>query len=75
MNRTNIMRIRFDFSRNFDWYILNKIHSIYYKIVGKVCMNQSFILIDNDVKIGDIVTFFGKKVSKNEFYILHTPSL
>ena len=44
-NRTNIMRIRFDFSRNFDWYILNKIHSIYYKIVGKISIgfNRFFL--------------------------------
>ena len=45
MYRTNIMRIRFDFSRNFDWYILNKIHSIYYKIVGKISIgfNRFFL--------------------------------
>ena len=30
-------------------------------------MNQMFILIDDEVKKGDIVTIFGKNISKSDF--------
>ena len=43
------------------------INNKYYKIVGRICMNQMFILIDDDVKKGDIVNIFGKNISKSDF--------
>lgn len=43
------------------------INNKYYKVVGKVCMNQMFILIDNTVNIDDDVIIFGKNMSKSEF--------
>lgn len=43
------------------------INNKFYKIIGRLCMNQMFILINDDVKVGDIVTIFGKNISKSEF--------
>lgn len=39
----------------------------FYSVVGRCCMDQSFILIDEDVSIGDEVEFFGNKISEDEF--------
>ena len=38
-----------------------------YKLIGKTCMDQCFILIDEFIKIGDKVEFIGKNIDKNEF--------
>lgn len=38
-----------------------------YKVVGKICMNHSFIKIDDKVSIGDMVEFLGKNISIYEF--------
>lgn len=38
-----------------------------YKVVGRVCMNQMYILIDNSIKIGDNVEIIGKNIDINEF--------
>ena len=38
-----------------------------YKLVGKVCMDQSFILIDDSVKIGDKVEFIGNNIDMSKF--------
>jgi alanine racemase len=43
------------------------INDKYYKIVGKICMNHMFIVIDSNVKIGDFVTIYGKNIPKSEF--------
>lgn len=43
------------------------INNKYHKIVGRICMNQMFILIDCSVKIGDKVIIFGENITKNEF--------
>ena len=47
-----------------------KINGNYYQCVGKCCMDQSFIIIDNNVKIGDKVEFFGREILEEEF-LLH----
>lgn len=43
------------------------IGSRYYSVVGKCCMDQCFILIDNNVKIEDEVEFFGNNIGEDEF--------
>jgi alanine racemase len=37
------------------------------KVVGKVCMNHIYIACDFDVRIGDIVEFYGDNLKKEEF--------
>lgn len=44
-------------------YIKNQ----YYSVVGRCCMDQCFILIDEKVQIGDEVEFFGKNISEDQF--------
>ncbi|MDE6584419.1 MAG: alanine racemase [Anaeroplasmataceae bacterium] len=39
----------------------------FYSVVGRCCMDHSFILIDENVSIGDEVEFFGNKISEDEF--------
>ena len=38
-----------------------------YKLVGKVCMDQCFLLIDDSIKIGDKVEFIGEKIDISIF--------
>lgn len=38
-----------------------------YKVVGKLCMNHMFVLINSNVKIADIVEIIGKNISIDEF--------
>lgn len=45
------------------------INGRYYNVVGKVCMDQCFILIDSFVDIDDEVEFFGTKISEDEFIL------
>ena len=45
------------------------INNNYYFCVGKCCMDHSFIMIDESVKLGDEVEFFGNKISEDEFVI------
>lgn len=40
-----------------------------YKVIGKCCMDQCFILLDDKVKIGDEVEFYGSNISENEFML------
>ena len=51
--------------RNYNGRVV--INNKYYKIVGKICMNHMFIIVDCDVKIGDFVTIFGENLPKSEF--------
>lgn len=44
-----------------------QINGYYYQVVGRCCMDQCFILIDEQVKIGDEVEFFGKNITEDEF--------
>ncbi|MDE6407746.1 MAG: alanine racemase [Anaeroplasmataceae bacterium] len=44
-----------------------QINNKYYSVVGRCCMDQSFILIDEDVHIEDEVEFFGKTISEDQF--------
>lgn len=39
----------------------------FYKCVGKCCMDQSFILIDEKVSLGDEVEFFGNHIDEHSF--------
>ena len=39
----------------------------FYSCVGRCCMDQCFILVDEGVKLGDEVEFFGKTISEDEF--------
>lgn len=43
------------------------INNNYYNLVGRVCMNHSFVVIDNKVKIGDLVEYFGKNIKHEDF--------
>lgn len=43
------------------------IHNKLYQCVGRSCMDQCFILIDEQVSIGDEVEFFGKTISEEYF--------
>ena len=43
------------------------INGRYYRVVGKVCMDQCFVLIDDFVSLGDEVEFFGINISEDEF--------
>lgn len=43
------------------------IRNQYYQVVGRCCMDQCFIVIDERVKIGDKVEFFGSMISEEEF--------
>ncbi|MDE7161979.1 MAG: alanine racemase [Anaeroplasmataceae bacterium] len=38
-----------------------------YSVIGRCCMDQCFILIDDSVQIGDEVEFFGKQLSEDQF--------
>lgn len=40
-----------------------------YYVVGKTCMDQTFILVDETIKIGDKVEFIGKNIDINEFLL------
>lgn len=50
------------------------INDNYYQCVGKCCMDQCFILIDDKVKIGDEVEFFGDKINEDEFIVQNSMS-
>ncbi|MDE6945596.1 MAG: alanine racemase [Anaeroplasmataceae bacterium] len=39
----------------------------FYSVVGRCCMDHCFILIDDHVKIGDEVEFFGNTIAEDEF--------
>ena len=43
------------------------INDKYYELIGKTCMDQCFIKIDSNVKIGDNVEFIGKNISLEVF--------
>lgn len=43
------------------------INDLNYKVIGKVCMDHCFILIDDMVKLYDRVEFFGNKIRENDF--------
>lgn len=45
------------------------INKLEYKVIGNCCMNHCFIKIDEKVKIGDGVKFFGIDLEINEFLI------
>ncbi|MCI5583510.1 MAG: alanine racemase [Anaeroplasma sp.] len=38
-----------------------------YRVIGKVCMNQLFVLADDSFIIDQYVEFFGRNIEKNEF--------
>lgn len=42
-------------------------HGKRFRVIGKVCMNQLFVLVDSSIKIGDIVEFYGQNITKEEF--------
>lgn len=44
-----------------------QIKNKYYSVVGRCCMDQCFILVDEDVHIEDEVEFFGKTISEDQF--------
>lgn len=44
-----------------------RIKNTYYSVVGRCCMDQCFILIDDKVEIGDEVEFFGRTIPEEEF--------
>ncbi len=44
-----------------------QIQNKFYSVIGRCCMDHSFILIDDTVKIGDEVEFFGKTISEEQF--------
>ena len=50
---------------NFNGFVCIK--NIKYRIVGKVCMNHSFAIIDDNVYIGDIAEFFGDNINIFDF--------
>ncbi len=41
-----------------------------YKVIGRICMNHTFVYIDDNVKVGDLMEFYGKNIPLNEF-LLH----
>ena len=43
------------------------IRAKYFSVVGRCCMDQCFILIDDSVGIGDEVEFFGKTIPEDQF--------
>lgn len=45
------------------------INGRYYCVVGKVCMDQCFVLVDDFVSLGDEVEFFGLNISEDEFIV------
>lgn len=44
-----------------------RIQDRFYSCVGKCCMDQCFILIDDQVDLWDEVEFFGKEINEDEF--------
>lgn len=44
-----------------------QIKNKYYSVIGRCCMDQSFILIDENVHLEDEVEFFGKTISEEQF--------
>lgn len=44
-----------------------QIKNKYYSVVGRCCMDQCFILADENVQIEDEVEFFGKTISEDQF--------
>lgn len=42
------------------------INDHFYQIVGRVCMDQMMIKVDNNVKVGDEVEIFGDQISLNQ---------
>ena len=57
------------YQNGLDIYSKSKvcINSGIYNLIGRTCMDQCFILIDETVKIGDIVEFVGKNISIDSF--------
>ena len=45
------------------------INNKFYDVIGRCCMDQCFIIIDNLVSIGDCVEFYGENISEDEFII------
>jgi len=43
-------------------FIKNK----YYNIVGRICMNHSFIEVDEDVSLSDVVEYLGENIEEKE---------
>lgn len=41
------------------------INGKYYQIVGRICMDQMMIRVDEDIKVGDTVEIFGPHISLN----------
>jgi alanine racemase len=50
--------------KNKNGYV--EINHLKYKIVGIICMDALFIKVDDDVKVGDIVTLFGGMIKIDE---------
>ncbi len=46
----------------------------YYSVVGRCCMDQCFILIDDNVVLEDEVEFFGRNISEDEFIVKNSMS-
>lgn len=38
-----------------------------YSIVGNTCMDQTFVIVDKDIKVNDVVEFVGKHISLDDF--------
>ncbi len=51
--------------RTFNGYVFK--NNKEYQVVGYVCMNHTFIKIDNDIAIGDRVEFFGNNKDISQF--------
>ena len=43
------------------------INDKFYELVGRACMDQCFIKIDDKIKLGDTVEFIGKNISLDTF--------
>lgn len=50
--------------RNKNFFV--EINNKRYQLVGKICMDACFVLVDETVKTGDIVTVFGHLISIDE---------
>lgn len=51
--------------RGFSGYVA--LNGKRYKTVGLICMNHTFVLVDNNVSENDLMEFFGEEISLNDF--------
>lgn len=59
----------FGYADGLDFFYDGKVRikDKFYDVIGRCCMDQCFIRVDDDVNVGDLVEIYGDKISEDEF--------